>query len=121
MSKVFSCVATLIFFVWLLPLGAFIQPSQEKKVCGGLRAICLCAPVSQLEKSSGHARTMHLVRTGVTQESPSTSPAGGGGENFLFPTARALPHPPLTEVAFSQREFLYSLLLLKNIEHVPKV
>lgn len=43
MQRTLSLTVLAIFFIWILPLGAFIKPSQEKKVCNGQRAICLCS------------------------------------------------------------------------------
>ncbi|OGX26431.1 MAG: hypothetical protein A2787_06935 [Omnitrophica WOR_2 bacterium RIFCSPHIGHO2_01_FULL_48_9] len=43
MLRWISALILLCFSIWLIPLGAFIAPSREVKVCGGQRAICLCS------------------------------------------------------------------------------
>lgn len=43
MKRLASSLSALAIFVWILPLGAFIKPSQEKTACGGNRAFHMCS------------------------------------------------------------------------------
>ncbi len=43
MKRYFSLFIIFIFFIWILPLGVFIKKSEEKEVCNGHRAICMCS------------------------------------------------------------------------------
>jgi hypothetical protein len=56
MKRFISLLSALTIFVWIMPLGAFIKPSQEKTACGGHRAFHMCsmgqAPPSNPESSS---------------------------------------------------------------------
>lgn len=38
-----AACATVAVLAWVLPLGAFIKPSQEKTACGGKRAFHMCS------------------------------------------------------------------------------
>lgn len=38
-----SFIALACFCLWILPLGAFIKPSQEGTACGGKRAFHMCS------------------------------------------------------------------------------
>lgn len=41
--RLFSLFLSVALSAWLLPLGAFIKPSQEKIACGGNRAMHMCS------------------------------------------------------------------------------
>ena len=41
-EKIIILIFIISFILWILPLGFFIKPSQEKFACDGQRAICMC-------------------------------------------------------------------------------
>ncbi len=43
MKKIISLFSVVTLFLWILPLGSFIKPSQEKMACGGNRAFHMCS------------------------------------------------------------------------------
>ena len=116
MQRFISFITLFIFFVWILPLGAFIDPSVEQKVCGGQRAICLCS--HQLAKQEGydHGKTMTISNPGVNKEATSAS---GASHNFLLPSFYYQPNLLVSTFSKQERSFL-NLLFSKEVEHVPK-
>jgi len=115
---IISLSLSLIFFTWLLPLGVFIKPSQEKTACGGQRAICLCH--ASLTKSASKP-----VEQGVSYRGAGASPkqeasAGGGGSHaYLAAMLRRVSTTLLT--AFNEQRFnRYTNPSLAALEHVPK-
>ena len=40
--RIAAFVTCAAFFLWIVPLGVFIRPSQEGKTCGGKRAFHMC-------------------------------------------------------------------------------
>ena len=65
-TRFLTGILTLVFFAWLLPLGAFIRPAQEGTACGGKRAMHMCS--------------MGMARAPKTQKPPAgvsvTAPGG---------------------------------------------
>lgn len=47
MKKIVSVFSTIAVFFWMMPLGGFIKPSQEKAACGGQRPFHMCSMMSQ--------------------------------------------------------------------------
>ncbi len=116
MHRFVSSIVLILFFVWILPLGVFIKPSQEKLACDGLRLICMC---SNITKSTAKNNAKIIYKgSGSVQKEPSS--AGGSSQQFLltFNKNRNDQH-----VSFYDQEYshLYSLLVTRPIEHVPKV
>ncbi|MCC6758311.1 MAG: hypothetical protein IT395_01625 [Candidatus Omnitrophica bacterium] len=103
------------FLLWILPLGVFIKPNDEKKVCGGQRAICLCSHLAR-SQGSGSKKFVFAHPPGNEKEA---SPSGNSGHFF----AADLRDPsPLLGTNFSHHTpSIYSLTVYKSIEHVPKV
>lgn len=56
MRKFVSSLSVITILVWVLPLGVFIKPSQEKTVCGGKRAFHMC----------------HMAKASATSQNEST-------------------------------------------------
>ncbi|MCA9398792.1 MAG: hypothetical protein KC618_03500 [Candidatus Omnitrophica bacterium] len=42
LKKITQIIILICFVTWIVPLGAFIKPSQEDEMCNGRRSICLC-------------------------------------------------------------------------------
>ncbi len=117
MKRFLPAVISLVFFIWILPLGIFIKPSQEKIACGGQRAICLChiipvqAPGKPLEGRS-------IARMAPTHKDHGGS--SGGGNYFLAGHLKADQGLRLASL-FENRYFCYKTPHLASLEHVPKV
>jgi len=65
-----------------LPLGIFIKPSQEKVVCDGQRAICMCHAFVPKASASAVEPGINLkAGTSSNKENPS-------GGNYFVSTSR---------------------------------
>ena len=115
MQRFISSITLFIFFIWILPLGAFIDPSVEQKVCGGQRAICLCSHHLAKQESDDHG-TINISNPSVNKEAAS---AGGASHNFLLSSFYHQPNLPVSSFSKHEQSFL-NLLFTKEVEHVPK-
>ena len=103
------------FFIWILPWGVFIKPSQEKMACGGQRAICLChiAPVQAPDKPLEGVWFKGMTSTHKDHGGP------GGGNYFL--AGRSKADQGLRPASFFENwHFCYKSPYLASLEHVPK-
>lgn len=117
MRKGVLLATLLLFIIWILPLGFFIKPSQEKKVCNGQRAICLCSKF--LAKSSGQWTDKILLKNG-TNTNKEASGFGGTSQNYLVAQTSNSIYKYRSSY-YQQQSFLYFVFVARPIEHVPKV
>ncbi|MCB9771606.1 MAG: hypothetical protein H6754_03565 [Candidatus Omnitrophica bacterium] len=102
------------FVLWILPLGVFIKPIDEKKVCDGKRAICMCSHM--VKTKTGAAKKFLKVHVPISEKDTSSS----GSSNYLAAELKDIN-------SFSGSQFLnhipnlYSFAVSKSVEHVPKV
>ena len=115
MRKFILIALAIEFFVWLLPLGAFIDPSKEGWICGGQRAVCLC---SLILKSQSKRRTIILFKSNSETQKEKLSPSS----SEYLPSASVEDFKNLREgLALAQDQLLRDLLVCRSIEHVPKI
>jgi len=115
MFRIFSTIILLAFFIWILPLGAFIKISQEGRICGGQRAICLCSVNFHVKPS----KSLKPVLTNVGQVSKESS---SGGANREFSIEKYFLTTTLRQERFTRASFIpAATFFIKFIEHVPKV
>ena len=112
-----SALTALLFFIWIIPLGVFIKPSQEKNVCDGQRAMCMCHFSYAKVKSSPIVGFGFKSNSGSNKESSGSS---GSGNYFLasnFHVANAL------QICFLNHEKVLNYLnpSIMAFEPVPKV
>lgn len=116
MKQLISLLTALMLFIWILPLGVFIKPSQEKSACGGLRAVCMC--------HHADAGVMNIPVQGAgfkasvtTHHEPLTS-GTSAGNYFLLTDAPAIER---LNISFIDRNlyFYYRNPSLKLLDHVP--
>ena len=112
MRRFVATTSLILFVVWILPLGAFIDPAKEGKACGGQRAICLC---SHLQGQHGPHKPM-IANTDAHKEE---GPSGGANHDFLVAVRSSLRDPSAASV-ISTNIPAYQFLCLRNIDHVPK-
>lgn len=117
MSRLTSIIIIICFSVWLFPLGAYIQPAEEAKVCNGRRAICLCTQM-MAQRFNNHilAKTQLYRGGGVDQQknsSPSFTPSFVLAEKFNLPS-------PIAENFRVETPYHYKFKATRIIEHVPK-
>ena len=99
------------FIIWIMPLGAFIDPDHSDKVCGGQRAICLC--LKNLAKHGGPVRY-----TAPHANKEAASPATTSHE---FLVSRYEGILSLRNSKYFELKFLvHSALVCKILEPVPK-
>jgi hypothetical protein len=117
MKQITALSTIILFFVWILPLGVFIRPSQEKLACGGRRAVCLCSHMDPQSKAKP-AQGCSLQANPNANEEANAS-ANGPGQYYL---AAYLSSQEILNT-FILHESLaspYHTPSLDPIEHVPK-
>lgn len=122
MKKILSSILICVFSLWLLPVAALVAPSQDKLVCDGQRAICLCRhqpSAKSLQPSSGsrQASGMDAVQSGQSQ---TIKESGGMAPQFL--TRHLLQGVPARGEVLPLPEdpFLYSFRFIPASESVPR-
>lgn len=116
MRRFIGLITTLLLFIWLLPLGAFIKPEQEKEACAGKRAICLCSHLLKKQLAKNANKTFLQAASASSAEKENTS---GSSHNFLAHVAdikKPLPFNLLNH----ENPFKYSFLYIRTIDPVPK-
>ncbi len=117
MRHLVSMLTVFLFFIWILPLGFFIKPSQEKVACNGQRAICLCSHLvaKQAVKNVGKM----IYKNGGGSHQKENNGSGGSSHHYLL----AQRMNSFSQKIFSyhqQQSVLYSLIVVNPVEHVPK-
>jgi hypothetical protein len=85
MFRLSSIVTILCFFLWILPLGAFIKPSQEDTACGGKRAfhMCMCSMgMGKIRPSESTQKISFANASDFGHQGKSS--AGASGDDFLL-------------------------------------
>jgi hypothetical protein len=116
MHNAISSVTALLFFIWILPLGIFIKPSQEKMACNGQRAICLCSHLVAKQEPKNAGKTIYKG-SGSAQKEQNGS--GGSSHHFLHAQKKPQINKQIS-LYRQQQSSMYSLLVIRSIEHVPK-
>ena len=76
MFRLTSLIATTCFVLWILPLGAFIKPSQEKIACDGKRAFHMCS-MSMGKVNPEPSSKVTFTNTNSSEQGPKSSASGG--------------------------------------------
>ncbi len=117
MSHCLPSLIAILFFIWILPLGFFIKPSQEKMACNGQRAICLCTHTKAKVKNNPIAGFGLKASSEHNKEANASS--GGAGHYYVA-------HQLSIMDIFNKYPFTQTTLLvarnpfLNSIEHIPK-
>ncbi len=115
MSRLLCITVVSFFILWLLPLGIFIKPSQEKLACDGQRAVCLCTHVQAKAKANS------IEGYGLKAGSESKEANASSGAGHYFMNAYAFANENIRMSRFEAQEFIaYRNPFLKSIEHIPK-
>lgn len=83
------CAATALL-LWVLPLGAFIRPSQEKTVCGGKRAFHMCSSMSGASVSTAPSTEAVSYTNASSEAQKGARSAGGASEDLLLDLIRSV-------------------------------
>ena len=113
-QKIISAFALLAFSLWIIPLGAFIKPYQEMKVCGGQRAICLCTHLKSSVKIKGQSL---IVKVPSSAEKETGSQLG----SFWLTTEFSSLTKQFSRLSYFLQPFLYEEVILNQQDPVPKV
>ncbi len=76
MFRLTSLIATACFILWILPLGAFIKPSQEKMACDGKRAFHMCS-MSMGKVNPEPSSKVTFNNANGSEQGPKSSASGG--------------------------------------------
>ena len=117
MQRLGASLIVGVFLVWLLPLGIFIKPSQERIACDGQRAICMCHHSIEKIKSSPIEGFGFKNNAGSNKESSASN--GGAGNYFLVSNIHT---QNVLSIFLLNRQTLLAEVepLFRSIEHVPK-
>lgn len=115
MRRYVGILTILLFFIWILPLGAFIRPDQEKKACNGQRGICLCSHAKARVKASG--KILLTKSTGAPHKEENGS---GGGNQYFLTALDSLKNIGPNTTFLREAASFYTCLFFHSLEHVPK-
>ena len=117
MKRLLASFLVISFILWILPLGIFIKPSQQKLACDGQRAICMCHAF--IPKSSDKAMEAGLVlKAGASTNKENSS--GGGGNYFVSAKSTIVSRLQLASL-FENEYLCYKSPFLAALEYVPKI
>ena len=117
MPRFIHTAVAFVFLVWILPLGVFIKPWQERVACGGQRAICLCSHrTAKPQNKVVEKISLKINGSSVQKEEGST-----GGVSHFFLVQHNNRVQSSYHTAFSHHPFfLYACPHDQAVEHVPK-
>ena len=105
--------------MWLLPLGVFIKPSQEKTACDGQRPFHMCSMIAKVRTDAlGSSSKVNLTNADGTGAGAKYSASDGNDLVLNVKTAGE---------SITNRKFYEFLihssypLILRSFEHVPKI
>ena len=118
MQRAVSSFVVILFLTWILPLGYFIKPSQEKISCDGQRAICMCSHAKVAKAQSKPIEGFGLKAN--SNGNKESNGSGGGAGNYYL--AAHLPFQNDSNlIVLNDSVFLaYRNPSLISIDHVPK-
>lgn len=99
-----------------MPLGVFIKPCQQKAVCDGQRAICMChimLPKADKVMDSGMALKSS---SGAGHENSS-----GGGSNYFVSAKPLIALNIHRQFFFDDQYSAYKNPFLLPLDNVPKI
>jgi len=119
-TRLISLITIMGVIFWLLPLGVFIKPSQEKAACNGQRAFHMCTSMMGMKNADSPSK-LTLLKDTSNNPSPKSSASGNihlwlfnalkisfgqksirfDFENCLKPQicASAIDHPPMIHLS----------------------
>jgi len=103
------------FILWIMPLGYFIKPSQEKLACDGQRAMCMCCMMKPKVSDKAMEAGINLK---VASSSNKESSSGGG--NYFTSARSTVALNALSSSIFENKFLSYKNPFLASFEYVPK-
>ena len=117
MQRAVSSLLVIFFILWILPLGYFIKPSQEKIVCDGQRGMCMCSVHFAHKSPSNPLNGITSINPNANKEAPSS---GGGAGNYFESNLSVISVVHSSILPDFHVEFIPSLQFISPIEHVPR-
>ena len=118
MQRAVSSLLVIFFILWILPLGYFIKPSQEKVACDGQRAFCMCC-CHIFKKTSNTA--VKVVLSCPTQGTSKETSSSGGASNYFISNKPVMPEINLQASQWAASKIFPTLPFIRSIEFVPKI
>jgi hypothetical protein len=117
MKKSLILFLAVSFIIWILPLGYFIKPSQQKIACDGQRAMCMCHAF--IPKSSDITMGPGAAFKAGSSTNKENSSSGASSYFVSAKPAIVLNLPSVT--LFQDQYLCYKSPFLAALEYVPKV
>ena len=118
MRRLFSLCTTVCLFSWLLPLGAFIKPSQEKTACDGQRPFHMCSmPAGKAMPDRGFSSKIGF--SDASDVNARAKSSASAGNDFSSP-ASLIDDLKLCGLLYASVRSGSYALVLSPLEHVPK-
>jgi hypothetical protein len=115
MKRLLPSLLVVSFILWILPLGSFIKPSQEKLACDGQRAMCMCHVL--ILKSDKVMEPGLMIKAGSSANKENSS---GSGNNYFVSARPALALNVHAASIFDNQFLTYKNPYLAALEYVPK-
>jgi hypothetical protein len=116
MKRVLTIVLLAAFIFWILPLGFFIKPSQEKIACDGQRAICMCHVMIKSHASDKN------VSSGLSLKMTSSLNKENSSVGAYYLSCKSTPVLQLKRISFFHPQaFSYQNPFFDLIDAVPKI
>lgn len=78
MKRITASFLFIAVVLWLMPLGAFIKPSQEKTACDGKRAFHMCSMMGKVQTEERTAFSAQNNGSGAAKNMSSS------GDDYLI-------------------------------------
>lgn len=115
MRRLIYSLLALFFFIWILPLGAFIKPEHEKTACNGQRAICLCSHL--MAKQASPAPFKSLLGAG---QAPIQKETGVSASHHFLAVCASLNTTSSHSFFQTTEDLLPALTVVRRVDHVPR-
>lgn len=116
--RITALCAAAALLLWVLPLGVFIKPSQEKTACGGKRAFHMCSSMSVAAAPAATSDVLAYAQT-ASDLLKTSKAASGCSDEVLLEDAERRCHLPASVLAYERFVFLDTPVLLLQ-DPVPK-
>ncbi len=117
-KKVVSLLVSILFFIWILPLGAFIAPEKEEAACNGQRGICLCSHLIAKHVAETVAQAGSVFKSGGAAQKEKN---GFSSLNDFLVLKQSFSHNILIKACSKELASSYQYAFIRPIDHIPKV
>lgn len=84
MKRFIASFLTLCIFFWILPLGNFIKPVQEKTACGGGRAMHMCTMgMGKVHTDTDRSSKISFNNASSLDKDPRSASSGASNDVLL--------------------------------------